>query len=158
IKIGPVPLFLTDAVLLMLIALTIFKRGGQLVRWSFGGVGAGEIGWMVWVLCLMSVVYCFLAFPRYHIMALRDLAIFGYSVFFPLTYFALGHRTTAAKLVRYFVYATCIGCVLFEVQAFSGIRFFDLSETGMALKGSGAISRLTAGNLDAALGPALAGL
>ena len=158
VKIGPMPLYVTDATLLVLIAISVHKRGGRLLNWVFGGGGAGEIGRAVWLLFLISVVYFALAFPHYHLLAIRDLAIFGYSIFFPLTYFAIPHRVMAAKLVRYFTYATCIGAALFEFQSFSGIKLFSLTQTTMALYGGAEISRLTADNLGAFLGQALAAL
>ena len=158
IKIGPVPLFVTDATLIVLIAMTIHRRGGRLLNWIFGGGGAGAIGRAVWLLFLMSTVYCALAFPKYGIMALHDLAIFGYSIFFPLTYFAIKKRRQAVNLVQCFIYATCAGAVLFNFQALSGINLFSV-QAGM--KGLGlhqGVKYLTAGVLSAALGPALAGL
>jgi|GEM_PF-2036663 len=158
IKIGPLPLFVTDAILLVLIVMNLHKRGGRLLQWSFGGGGAGQIGRAVWLLFLITVVYFALAFPQYRLLAMRDLAIFGYSIFFPLTYFALTQRVQAAKLVRYFIYATCLGAALFEFQTLSGVKLFNVGEIDLGLAGHGAISRVSAGNLGADLGPALAGL
>src|SRR6516225_4241731 len=158
IKIGPLPLFVTDASLLVLIAISLHKRGGRLLHWLFSGGGAGDIGRAVWLLFLITLVYFALAFPRYQLFAMRDLAIFGYSIFFPLTYFALTQHLLAAKLVRYFTYATCVGAVLFNFIALSGVKLFNLSGASLGIAGQGAISRLTAGNLGADLGPALAAL
>ena len=131
IKIGPLPLFVTDASLLVLIVINLHKRGGRLLQWFFGGGGAGQIGRAVWLLFLMTVVYFALGFPHYRLLAMRDLAIFGYSIFFPLTYFGLTQGVQAAKLVRYFIYATCLGAALFEFQSLSGAKLFDLAQSGM---------------------------
>jgi O-antigen ligase len=158
IKVGPVPLFITDATLGLLFALAMCKRGGRLLNWFFSGAGAGEIGRAVWVLFLIAIVYFALAFPEYRIMAMHDLAIFGYCVFFPLTYFALSQRTQAAKLVRYLVYATCLGAAFFNFQTFSGVQLFALTQAGKGLPGHQAVAHLNANNLGADLGPALAGL
>jgi O-antigen ligase len=158
VKIGPLPVFVTDVTLLILIVLNLYKRSGRLLDWVFGGSGAGEAGRAVWALFLMALVYFLLAFRQYTLFALRDMAIFGYSVFFPLTCFALPRRSMAAKLVRYFIYATCVGAALFELQSLSGLKIFNLYEIDLGVVGHDVISRLSAGNLGADLGAALAGL
>jgi O-antigen ligase len=158
IKIGPLPLFVTDAILLLLIAISLHKRGGRLLRWVFSGGGAGEIGRATWLLFLVAIVYCVAAFPRYQIMALHDLAIFGYCIFFPLTYFAFTRRIEAAIVVRYSIYATCLGAFLFNFQTVSGVHLFTLGANLKGLPGHVEIAHISANNLGAALGPGLAGL
>ena len=158
IKIGPVPLFVTDATLMTLIVVTIHQRGGTFLNWVFGGGGAGAIGRAVWLLLLISVAHFALAFPKYRIMAMHDLAIFGYSIFFPVTYFALRQRVQAAKLVRYFIYGTCVGAALFVFQTVTNINLFGLNKISKGLPGHQAVAYLTAGILAPGLGPALAGL
>jgi O-antigen ligase len=158
IKVGPVPLFITDALLMLVILINIRKRRGRLLDWLLGGNGTGAIGRAVWLLFLLAIVYCAVALPNYGIMALHDLAIFGYCIFFPLTLFSFSRHQQAAKVVRYFVYGTTIGAVLFNFQTISGAQLFTLYNAGKGLPGHEAISHLTAGNLGAALGPGLAGL
>jgi O-antigen ligase len=158
IKIGPVPLFVTDVTLVVLIAMDLHKRGGRFLNWVFGGGGARAIGRAVWLLFLISVVDFALAFPKYRIMAMRDLAIFGYSIFFPVTYFALKERVQASKLVRYSIYATCLGAVFFNLQTLVGVHLFALYENPKGLPGHQAVGHIGGNNLGAALGPGLAGL
>lgn len=158
VKIGPLLIFVTDATLIALIVISFRKHTGRVLNWVFGGGGAGAIGRAVWLLFLMAVVYFALAFPQYQIMAVRDLAIFGYSLYFPLTYFALSSRVLAARLVRNFIYATCIGAALFNFQAVSGIQLFELVQASKGLPGHQEVQHLGAGNLGAALNTTLAGL
>jgi O-antigen ligase len=157
IKIGPMPIFVTDLVLIAVIAISMRRHTGRLLNWSFGGGGAGAIGRAVWVLFVMAVVYFVLAFPVYRLSAVRDLAIFGYSLFFPLTYFALTRRIFAAKLVRYFIYAICIGAALFIFELASGIHLFKLFHEGKGLGGHGEVLHPGTGNLGN-IGAALTGI
>jgi O-antigen ligase len=159
IKVGPIPIFVTDATLIAVIAIAIRKRAGRLLKWGFSGSGAGAIGRAVWLLCLIALLYFALAFPKYRLSAVRDLAIFSYSLFFPLTYFTLTRRVLAVKLVRYFIYATCIGAALFNFQIVSGIQLFELVEVAKGIPGHQELPHLgSAGNLGADLSCALAGL
>jgi O-antigen ligase len=157
IKIGPLPIFVTDLALIAVIAISLRKHSGRLLSWAFGGGGAGAVGRAVWLLFVMALVYFALAFPVYRISAVHDLAIFGYSLFFPLTYFALSRHIFAAKLVRYFIYAICVGSLLFNFELVSGIHVFKLVQAAKGLEGHGEVPHLGAGNL-ADLGAPLAGL
>ena len=53
--------------------------------------------------------------------AARDLAIFSYSLFFPLVYFAIRERRDALRLLRYFSYASVIGAALLVLQEATGL-------------------------------------
>jgi O-antigen ligase len=157
IKIGPMPIFVTDAVLLAVIAICIRKHGGRLMNWGFTGGGAGAVGRAVWLLFLIALVNFALAFPEYRLLAVRDLAIFGYSIFFPLTYFTLGQRILAAKLIRYFIYAICIGAAIFNFQLVSGLHLFKLFHSLKGLPGHLELAHPGAGNLGN-IGAALSGI
>ncbi len=135
--IGPVPLFVTDAALAMLVVLTFFARPGQLARYLLTGDGARLPGKAVWILCGLAIVYFLMAFPSYRILAARDLAIFGYSIFFPLTYFAIDSRSKALKIVRYFAYATLLLAVLLLAQEFAGLKLGLFNETRKAFEAGG---------------------
>ena len=69
VKIGPLPLFVTDVTLLALVALSLRSRSGRLLNWVFGGGGAGKVGLAVWLLFLTALVYSVFAFPEYGIAA-----------------------------------------------------------------------------------------
>jgi len=107
---------------LALVALALIRRPTRLLFWATLGTQAGEVGFAVWMLCAVSVVYFILAFPDYRIFAVRDLAIFGYSMFYPLTYFAISNRTWAVRATRYFVYAGLATATLLVVEAVTGIN------------------------------------
>lgn len=105
IQIGPLPLFLTDMTLLALLLVSFARWPSRLLLWLSAGAEAGAVGRLSWILCIMAVMYFALAVPEYHIYAARDLGIFGYCLFFPLTYFAIRDRHDAVRLLRYFNYA-----------------------------------------------------
>ncbi len=130
---GPIPLFLTDLTLLSLIGLAVMHRGARLLFWASSGTQAGAAGFAAWLLLAIAVAYFLLAFPTYGIYAVRDLAIFGYSLFFPLTYFAISKRSQAVRAVRYFVYAGVVAAALILVQALTGLDLGFGTETRVVL-------------------------
>jgi O-antigen ligase len=118
VQVGAVPIFLTDITLLMLLVVSFARESARVLYWGSEGIGAGAVGRAVWILCILSVVYFVLAFPEYHLYAMRDLAIFGYALFFPLTWFAIRDGDDAAKLVRYLTYS---GVILALIILFQGL-------------------------------------
>jgi len=135
INLGPVPLFLTDLTLLALIGLAMLRRPGKLMFWLSSGRGATAAGVALWMLCGLSVIYFILAFPVYKVMAVRDLAIFCYSLFFPLTYFAIGNRGWAIRVTRYCVYSGVILALMVLAQKMTGIDL-GLGELSRNINGS----------------------
>ncbi|MGC1679399.1 MAG: O-antigen ligase family protein [Candidatus Binataceae bacterium] len=135
INLGPVPLFLTDLTLLALIGLAMRRRPGTLMFWLSSGRGATAAGVALWMLCGVSVIYFMLAFPVYKVFAVRDLAIFCYSLFFPLTYFAIGNRGWAIRVTRYCVYSGVVLAVMILVQKMTGIDL-GLGELSRNINGS----------------------
>jgi O-antigen ligase len=123
IEIGPVPLYLTDMTLLALLTVSMVKRPGQVLYWGTAGREAGVGGRATWVLCIAAIVYFVFAFPVYRIFAVRDLAIFIYSMFFPLTYFAVNSRVWAQRITRYFIYAGVILGILVLFELATGVNF-----------------------------------
>ena len=119
---GPVPMFLTDFTLLALLMVSLPQSGGRMLWWSTSGKSAGAIGFAVWLLLVVSVAYFVATFHSYGVSALRDFAIFSYSVFFPLTYFAIGGRPDAGKLLRCFAYSGALVAALILLQAATGIQ------------------------------------
>src|SRR5215472_7315538 len=61
IKIGPIPIFVTDVTLMAVIAISVQKHAGRLLNWVFTGSGAGASGRAVWLLFLITLVYFALA-------------------------------------------------------------------------------------------------
>jgi O-antigen ligase len=121
IEVGPVPIFLTDMALALLLVLNAFRRPGRLLFWCSCGTGAGPIGFAVWMLCIADIIYFIVSFPTYHLYAIRDLAIFGYSLLFTLTYFSLDRYNLAVTLTRYFVYAGGVAAALLVFTAITGV-------------------------------------
>lgn len=118
---GPVPVFLTDMTLFALLAVSFFRWPSRILYWFSEGIGAGSIGRAVWLLCMFAVVYFTLAFARYPLYAARDLAIFCYSLYFPLTLFAIRKRHDAERILRYFTYAGVISALLLLLQETVGL-------------------------------------
>lgn len=135
INLGPVPLFLTDWTLLALIGLAMRRRPGTLMYWLSSGRGATAAGIALWMLCGVSVIYFIIAFPVYKVMAVRDLAIFCYSLFFPLTYFAIGNRGWAIRVTRYCVYSGVVLAAMILAQKMTGIDL-GLGELSRNINGS----------------------
>ncbi|MHB8383526.1 MAG: O-antigen ligase family protein [Candidatus Binataceae bacterium] len=135
IQLGPVPLFLTDFTLLGLFGFAMMKRPGRLMFWLSSGRGATGAGLALWALCGASVIYFLIAFPAYKIMAVRDLAIFGYSLFFPLTYFAISNRGWAIRATRYCVYSGVVLAVVILAQKTTGVDL-GLGELSRNINGS----------------------
>lgn len=122
-RIGRVPLFFTDWVLLALLGLTLTCQPSKLLFWGSCGSGAGPIGRAVWLLYVLSLVYFGCAVPVYGILAMRDLAIFGYSLFFPLTYWSLSDRVHAVRLARYFIYSGLVVATVAVIDKLVGSVF-----------------------------------
>lgn len=122
LHLGPLPFFVTDLVLIAAALLTFFTQPARLAFWASGGHGTGPIGRAVWLLCIASAVYCAEALPEYRVFAIRDLAIFGYSIFFPLTYMAIRHRQDAAKIIKYSTYSGVVLAAALVIQATTGLQ------------------------------------
>jgi O-antigen ligase len=75
------------------------------------------------------VLFC-LAVGDYPFYAARDLAIFSYSLFYPLVYFAIRERRDAIRLLQYFTYAGVIAAALLVLQETIGLDLglFDVSK------------------------------
>ena len=132
LQVGPMPLFLTDIVLLLLVATTILHKPVNFITWATAGAGADTVGTLVWLLLLLAVSYFAFAFSEFKIFAVRDLAIFSYSIFFPITYFNLQTRADAIAATRAFVYSGVILCLLLLFQSATGIDT-GLFTSGMRL-------------------------
>ena len=120
-QVGPMPLFLTDLVLLVLLTITLVKRPMKLLFWATGGEGSGLVGTTVWLLWLLALSYFAVAFHEFKMLAIRDLAIFGYSIFFPLTYFSLRSRADAVIVLRAFIYSGLILALILLFEVVTGI-------------------------------------
>ncbi len=121
---GPLPLYLTDFLLIFLLLYCLFLRSGKTIVWLIGGRGIGIAGQSIWLLILASVFHTVAAFPAWGILAIRDLAIFSYALFFPLAYFILDTPAKAATLVRIMAYAGAGLAFLLVVDVFTGLHFY----------------------------------
>jgi len=122
IQAGPVPIFLTDMVLFALLAVSLVKRPVKILFWVSSGSGAQARGRAVWILAAVAVMYFIVAFQDYRMFAFRDLAIFGYAVFFPLVYWTISSRALAVRATRYFVYSGVILAILALTQSLTGVN------------------------------------
>jgi len=146
IELGPVPLFLTELFILALLGVVIATRSRLLIGWLLSGSTAGWPGFSLWVLLLASVVYCVAAVGSWGILAVRDMAIFGYGIVFPLTYIALDSEPKAAAAMRAFTYSGFVLAVLLIGDTASGLHLmFDAEERGV--EGVGAVTSFGGGDV-----------
>jgi O-antigen ligase len=158
IWIGPVPIFPTDVTLVLLIMLTLYRRRAWFQRWILKGEGAGSIGRAVWLFCILAVIYFVFAWPAYGILALRDLAMFGYSLFFPITYVIIRNRDSAVRIARYVIYGSLILGVPFALQVLTGQNFLLDIEGQSLMTTSGLLHRMPIGDLGSNIGFTMAAL
>ena len=123
IYIGSVPIFLTDITLILLLVTSFVRWPSRMLYWLSEGVGAGPVGRVVWILCIVATIYFVFAIPTYGLFAVRDLAIFGYSLFFPLTCFAIRDRRDAVRLLRYLTYAGVVLALMLLFHEATNIDF-----------------------------------
>jgi O-antigen ligase len=153
ITIWTVPLFLTDLTLLALLTIALVTRPGRLLFWISSGRGATGAGTALWILCAASIVYFLFAFPIYKIMAARDLAIFCYCLFFPLTFFAVNNRAWAVRITRYCVYSGAALAVLMLLQRATGSELWlgqlwrNINGTWVAYVGGDDYGAITASSM-----------
>ena len=121
LTLGPVPVFLTDITLFLLLVTSFVRWPSRILYWLSEGSGAGPVGRAVWLIIILAIVLFFMAVGEYLLFAVRDLAIFSYSLFYPLVYFAIRKRQDALKLLRYFTYASVIGAALLVLQETIGL-------------------------------------
>jgi O-antigen ligase len=116
VRIGPVPIFFTDMALLLVLVASFIRWPARILYWVSAGTGAGAIGHGAWMFCVIAVGYFAVSVSEYHLDAVHDLAIFGYSLFFPLTYFAIRGRLDAMRLLRWIVYSGVVLALLVLFQ------------------------------------------
>jgi hypothetical protein len=147
IWIGSVPIFPTDVVLVALIAFTYRRRPRWFRRWILSGKGAGSIGRATWCLCVLAIIYFALSFRSYGMFAVRDLAIFGYSAFYPLAYIAIRDRQTALRVMRYFIYGSLILGVPLAITVITGWKLGLPLDTAPLDTAFGMFDRIPIGDL-----------
>ena len=121
LMVGPIPVFLTDITLFLLFVASFVRWPSRILFWLSEGFGAGPVGRAVWLLVILAIVFFFIAVGEYTLYAARDLAIFSYSLFYPLVYFAIRKRQDALRLLRYFTYASVLGAALLVLQETIGL-------------------------------------
>lgn len=156
--IGAVPIFPTDVALLLLIILTARRHPALFKRWILSGKGADPVGTGVWCICILAIVHFILAFPGYRVFALRDFAMFGYSAFFPLSYWAIRDRKTAVRITHYLVYGSLIIGIPVAIEFLTGWNLgIPIERTGL-MTTAGLFDRIGVGDLGSNLGFSLAAL
>jgi len=156
--IGAVPIFPTDVALLLLIILTARHHPAWFKHWILSGKGADPVGRAVWCICILAIVHFTLAFPGYRVFALRDFAMFGYSAFFPLSYWAIRDRKTAVRITHYLVYGSLIVGVPVAIEYLTGWNLGIPIERTALMTTAGLFDRIGVGDLGSNLGFSLAAL
>lgn len=122
ISIGPVPLFLTEWFIIGILGVVILTRAEDFVGWLLTGSTTSWPGLFLWLLLLTSIGYCVAAIGQWGVLAVRDLAIFGYGVVFPLTYLVLDSAEKAAAAIRWSTYAGVILALALIGDTASGLH------------------------------------
>lgn len=122
ISIGPVPLFLTEWFVIAILGVVVVTRGEDFVGWLLTGSTTSWPGLFLWLLLLTSIGYCVAAIGQWGVLAVRDLAIFGYGVVFPLTYLVLNSAEKAAAAIRWSTYAGSILALALIGDTASGLH------------------------------------
>lgn len=122
VEIGPVPIFLTEIFILGMVVTVVFSRASLFFAWLCTGGMASWPGLLLWLLFMTSLVQCVVAYNGWGIMAIRDLAIFGYAVVFPLTYLILDTQEKAAAAMRCFAYSGLILAIALIFDVNSGLH------------------------------------
>ena len=146
IEIGPIPLFLTELFILLSVGVVLATRSRLLIGWLLTGGTAGWPGVSLWLLLLASVVYCAAAFGQWGILAVRDLAIFGYGIIYPLTYIALDSKEKAATAMRAFAYSGVILAILLIGDTVLGLHLI-FEEELRGVEGIGNIASFGGGDV-----------
>jgi O-antigen ligase len=142
VTIGPVPIFLTDITLFLLFLVSFVRWPSRLLYWISEGIGAGLAGRAVWLLVILAVLFFSTSVADYLLYSAHDLAIFCYSLFFPLVYFAIRDRRDALRLLRCVLFAGSVSAALLVLQETVGLDLglfqpqtrFALGRTFVALR------------------------
>lgn len=121
--IGGIPIFLTEIFMMASFAATIMTRPIPLLVWVLSGSWASPIGRVVWLIAILATVEFALAFSQYGVYAARDFAIYMYSLFFVLTYFAISRREHAVRLLLWATYAGVVAAFLLIFTTVTNIHF-----------------------------------
>ena len=119
--VGGIPIFLTEIFLILSFAAVIVRQPAAVIAWALGGGRTGPVGRSVWLIAVLATVHFVLAFGHYGMYAARDFAIYMYSLFFVLTYFAIPRREDAVRFLLCCTYAGVIMAVLLITVAVTGI-------------------------------------
>jgi O-antigen ligase len=157
IEIGPIPLFLTELFVLAILGVVIVSRSQEFITWLLSGATAGWAGSFLWLLLLTSVVYCLAAVGQWGVLAVRDLAIFGYGTVFPLTYIVLDRPEKAATAMRLFSYSGIVLALALIGDTVSGLHvLFPALQRGV--EGMGDIASYGGGDVGGVLSFCMAAL
>jgi O-antigen ligase len=127
-QIGPVPIFLTEMLILAMALTAVISRPAPIVCWLTTGSMTRAPGLMLWILFLTSMVYAVAAVGEWGVLALRDLAIFAYGMVFALAYIVLDTREKAAAAMRWFTYSGVILSLLLIGDTVSGAHVLFVTE------------------------------
>jgi O-antigen ligase len=146
VSIGPVPLFLTEWFVFAILGVVLLTSSKDFIGWLLTGSTASWPGLSLWLLLLASICYCAAAIGQWGVLAVRDLAIFGYGVVFPLTYFVLDTPAKAAGAMRWFTYSGVVLALALIGDSVSGLHVLFKIET-RGVEGFGAFESYGGGDV-----------
>jgi O-antigen ligase len=154
---GGVPIFLTEIFLMLSWAATMVSRPIPFITWILSGSLAGPVGRTVWLIAVLATVQFALAFSEYRVYAARDFAIYMYSLFFILTYFAVTRREHAVRLLLWSIYAGVTAAILLIVTTVTDLDLGLFGEGNRYVLGE-VIDSVGSGDVGGIIAFSLAGL
>jgi O-antigen ligase len=124
VQIGPVPLFLTEILVISTLLTAILTRPTAMICWVMTGGLAGICGSLLWLLMAVSILYAGMAIQNWGVLALRDLAVFSYGMMFAIAYILLDSPQKAATAMRWFTYSGVVLAIGLIVDTATGAHLF----------------------------------
>lgn len=149
ISAGGIGIFSTEILIVLLSLIAFLKNPAQLTIWLLSGSGAGFAGATVWVLFWSSIIYALLGFHAWQLLAIRDLAIFGYSVIFTLAYIVIDTKPKALFVLKAFIASSVITALALIGDSLSGLHLLYLEEIRSVANSSDALNSIGGGDVGA---------
>jgi O-antigen ligase len=148
---GGIPVYSTEVLIGLLLITVFLRRPTGLMIWLASGSGAGFAGVAVWLLFWSSIVYTIRGFPAWRLLAIRDLAIFGYSLIFVLAYFTIDTRDKALFVLKAFIYAGAITAILLVGDSLLGLHILFKPELRGVAGSADTVASIGGGDIGAAV-------
>lgn len=121
-EVGAIPLFLTDMTLAALLCASVLRTPLALPRWLFHSQAIGWPGILTSCILWLALIQFMMADPKWGLLNFRDLAIFGYVIFFPVAVLSIRTADRAERLIEWSnISGAILGVVLITDYALGGV-------------------------------------